>query len=558
MAIEVYFFSPEVSSGSLPLPSPILPASTRTPILRQACSWHPSMNRKRRRQKGQEAGPPPASSPFLDLTRHENRSWFLPVLGMAGLLMGLLLFDANLSLTGDNAQFINLGRSLAEGHGLASTIGDEPKPHIKYPFGFPLLLAVVHLIFPGHLAALKGLVILLYAASIPLVYLFARRWASAPIALGVSALCLLSPPLLDYSHQVMSEIPYLAFSLPALLLLQRAQESKAFSALALATVAVMAAYYVRSAGIVLIGAAIFFLLLHRRWRQAGLVAVGSFLLALPWHLRNAAHGGNPYIDQLLSINPYRPHLGALTFAALAERIAANLELYGLYIIPDILFPGLAGGNPFVGLAISGLVLYALVSGLARRQLPAVYLACYLGLCILWPVVWTDTRFLVPAVPLLFFAMLTSSAELLQRVVRWIGVKSPQPGMALLFLVPFAANILATRDLAGRMGELPASYGNYFAAAEWIRDNTDPQAKVACRKPFLMNAISHRKAAGYIWKGPEEVLADFQQKGIKIVVVDQLGFRSTPEFLVPAVNARMDRFEIVHIVPDPDTYILKFK
>ena len=486
---------------------------------------------------------------------------------MAGLLMGLLLFDANLSLTGDNAQFIDLGRSLAEGHGLASTIGGEPKPHTKYPFGFPLLLAVVHIIFPGHLVALKGLVILLYAASIPLVYLFVRRWASAPMALGVSALCLVSPPLLDYSHQVMSEIPYLAFSLPALLLLQRAKESKALPALALATVAAMAAYYVRSAGIVLIGAGVIYFLLHRRWREAGLMAAGSFLLALPWHLRNAAHGGNPYIDQLLSINPYRPHLGSLTLATLAERIAANAELYGLYIIPDILLPGLAGGNPYAGLASSGLVLYALVSGLvlyavvaglARRQLPAVYLACYLGLCILWPVVWTDTRFLVPAIPLLFFAVLTSSAELLQRVVRWIGVKIPQPGMAILFLVPFVANILATRDLAGRIGELPANYGNYFAAAEWIRDNTDPGVKIACRKPFLMNAISHRKAAGYVWKGPEEVLADFEQKGIDIVVVDQLGFRSTPEFLVPAVNARMDRFEIVHIVPDPDTYILVFR
>ena len=516
------------------------------------------MNRKRRRQKRREAGPPPVSSPYLDLSRHESKPYFLPVLGLAGLLMGLLLFDANLSLTGDNAQFINLGRSLAGGHGLVETIEGEPNPHTKYPFGFPLFLAVVHILFPGDLVALKGLVILFYAASIPLVYLVVRRSASAAMAFGVSALCLVSPPLLDYSHQVMSEIPYLAFSLLALLLLQRAQESKSLSALALAAIAAMAAYYVRSAGIVLIGAGIVFFLLHKRWREAGLVAAGSFLLALPWHLRNAVHGGSPYIDLLLRINPYRPDEGHLTFEALVERIAVNLELYGLFIVPDILLPGLAGGNHFIGLACSGLVLYALVAGLAKRQLPAVYLACYLGLFILWPVVWTDTRFLVPAIPILFFAMLTSSAELLQRAVRWIGVKSPQPGMALLFLVPFAANVLATRDLAGRIGELPASYGNYFAAAEWIRDNTDTQAMVSCRKPYLMNAISHRKAAGYVWKGPDEVLADFDKKGIDIVVVDQLGFRSTPEFLVPAVNAHMNRFDIVHVVPDPDTYILEFK
>ena len=521
------------------------------------------MKNNRRRQKRRirnlrEAEAPGVSSPSFDLTRHESKPYFLPALGLAGMLMGMLLFDANLSLTGDNAQFIDLGRSLADGHGLASTIGGEPNPHTKYPFGFPLLLALVHIAFPGNLVALKGLVILFYAASIPLVYLFVRRFASAPMAFGVSALCLISPPLLDYSHQVMSEVPFLPFSLLALLLLQRAQESKAPSTLALALCAIMAAYYVRSAGTVLIGAGIVFFLLHKRWRDAGLLAAGSFLLALPWHLRNAAHGGNPYVDQLLSINPYRPELGSLTFAALVERIVANLELYGLYFIPDIFFPGYAFGNHFIGLVASGLVLYALAAGLARRRLPEVYLTCFLGLCILWPEVWSDTRFLVPAVPLLFLALLAGSAGLLRKVARWLGRKFPQPGMALLFLVPFGANILGTKDLAGRIGELPANYGNYFAAAEWIRDNTDPQAKVVCRKPFLMNALSHRKAAGYLWKGPDEVLVDFEKKGVDIVVVDQLGFRSTPEFLVPAVVTHKDRFELLHVVPDPNTLILEFK
>ena len=95
------------------------------------------MNKKRR--KRQKTEPPKASSPFFNLAQHESKPYFLPALGLCGLLMGILLFDANLSLTGDNAQFINLGRSLADGHGLAETIEGEPIPHTKYPFGFPLL-----------------------------------------------------------------------------------------------------------------------------------------------------------------------------------------------------------------------------------------------------------------------------------------------------------------------------------------------------------------------------------------------------------------------------------
>ena len=506
--------------------------------------------KKKRQQK--------ASTPLFNLAQHERKPYFLPALGLCGLLMGILLFDANLSLTGDNAQFINLGRSLADGHGLSETIEGEPIPHTKYPFGFPLLLAITHIIFPSNLIALKSLVVLLYAISIPLTYLLIRRFAPPPIALGASALCLASSLLLDYSHQVMSEIPFLLFSLIALLLLHRAQKSNTLSTLALAIIAIIATYYIRSAGIILIATGILFFALHKKWKEAGLIAIGSFLLALPYQIRNTSLGGTPYIEQLLSINPYRPEEGALTFTALIERILANLELYGIQIIPHIFLPSFIDANYFVGLFFSGLILYALIMGLVRRNMLAVYLTCYLGLYIFWPYVWSDTRFLIPAIPIFFYAILTSMDELLQLLARALKKKARRTGVVLFFLFLLGSNIFATNDLAERIGQLSPNWGNYFAAAEWIRDNTESDVKIACRKPYLMNAIANRKATGYAWKAPDQVIADFEQKGIDIVVIDQIGFRSTPEFLAPAVQAHENRFKILHIVRDPNTYVLTFK
>ena len=507
------------------------------------------MNKKRQQK---------ASSPPFNLAQHERKPYFLPALGLCGLLMGILLFDANLSLTGDNAQFINLGRSLADGHGLSETIEGEPIPHTKYPFGFPLLLAITDILFPGNLIALKSLIVLLYAISIPLTYLLIRRFAASPIALGVSALCLASPLLLDYSHQVMSEIPFLLFSLLALLLLHRAQKTNALSTLALAIIAMIAAYYIRSAGIILIATGIIFFALHKKWKETGLIAVGSLLLALPWQIRNTSLGGTPYINQLLSINPYRPEEGALTFTTLIERILANLEIYGLQIIPYIFLPSFIDANYFVGIVFSCLLLYALITGLIKRHLLIVYLTCYLSLYILWPHVWSDTRFLIPAIPILFYAILTSMDELLQLLARALKKKARRTGTVFFFLFLLGSNIFATNDLAERIGQLSPNWDNYFAAAEWIKDNTDPQVKIACRKPYLMNAVANRKATGYSWKAPDQVIADFEQKGIRIVVIDQIGFRSTPEFLVPAIQAHENRFKILHIVRNPDTYILNFK
>ena len=526
--------------------------------------------KKKRQQK--------TSSPFFNLAQHERKPYFLPALGLCGLLMGILLFDANLSLTGDNAQFINLGRSLADGHGLSETIEGEPIPHTKYPFGFPLLLAITHILFPGNLIALKSLVVLLYAISIPLTYLLIRRFATPPMALGVSALCLASPPLLDYSHQVMSEIPFLLFSFLALLLLHRAHSGsstkdtkdtkggKAFlfrisscpSWILLAIIAISAAYYIRSAGIILIGTGIIFFALHKKWKETGLIAAGSLLLALPYQIRNASLGGTPYIKQLLSINPYRPEEGALTFTALIERIIANLDLYGLQIIPYIFLPSFIDTNYFVGLVFSGLLLYVLITGLIKRHLLIVYLTCYLGLYILWPDMWSDTRFLIPVIPILFYAILTSMDELLQLLARALKKTASRARTVIFFLFLLGSNIFETNELAKHIGQLPPQWNTYFAAAEWIKDNTESDVKIACRKPYLMNAIANRKATGYAWKAPDEVIAEFEQKGIHIVVIDQIGFRSTPEFLVPAIQAHENRFKILHTTRDPNTYVLKFK
>ncbi|MDP6040195.1 MAG: hypothetical protein QGG64_16715, partial [Candidatus Latescibacteria bacterium] len=376
---------------------------------------------------------------------------------------------------------------------------------------------------------------------------------------GVSLLCLLSPPLLDYSHQVMSEIPFTPVALLSLLLLHRAHKSNTYPALAIAIVAIMAAYYIRSAGIILVGTGIIFFALHQKWKEAGIVAGGSLLLALPWQLRNSALGGGDYINQILRNNPYYPEQGTLTFATLIERITANLDKYGLSEIPRVFVPTfMPDANWFIGLVFSAITLYALITGLRRRQLLAVYLTCYLGLYMLWPQVWSDMRFLIPAIPILFYAILTSIDELLQLLARVLKKKPSRTGVAFFFLLIFGSNLFATNDLHEHLGRFPPNWGNYFSAAEWIRANTDAHANVACRKPFLMNAVANRKTAGYAFETPDAVIADLEKKGITIVVVDQIGYSQTGRFLIPAIQAHESRFELIHTVKNPDTYILKFK
>jgi hypothetical protein len=515
----------------------------------------------KRSNRPKEKQPPkavPASkqaSSKITFEQLETTSWFLPILGLLGLLMGVLLFDSNLSLSGDNAQFINLGRSLAAGYGLSETLGDTPTPHTKYPFGFPLLLAIVDTIIPSSLIALKSFVVILYAISIPLVYKFIRHYANASLSFFVAILCLASTPLLNFSHQVMSEIPFLPFALLALILLQRAHEDESTKTLLFAVLAIMAAYYIRSAGIVLVGTGVIFFAIHQKWKEAGIIAGGSLLLALPWQIRTRALGGNDYINQLFSVNPYQPDEGMLTFGTLIERLIANAEIYGLLIIPEVFVPSTVTEPNFVlGLIFTGLVLYAIITGIQKRQLPAIFLICYLGLYLLWPRVWSDIRFLIPAIPILFYTFLTTISDLVQKV----NASATQKAVVIAFLIALASNSAATHELSKHNGQFPPNWKNYFEAGEWIKNNTDPNIKISCRKPFLMNAITNRKSGGYIWESPDAIIADFEKNNIDIVIIDQIGFSSTLEYLVPAFKAHRDRFDIIHIVRNPDTYILRFK
>jgi len=502
--------------------------------------------------------PAPKTTPTrsrITLEQIETARWFLPLLGILGLLTGVLLFDSNLSLSGDNAQFINLGRSLAGGYGLSETLGDVPTPHTKYPFGFPLLLAIVDLIIPSSLVALKSFVLILFAISIPVIYRFIRAYADASLSLFVAMLCLVSTPMLNFSHQVMSEIPFLPFALLSLILLQRAHKDESIKTLIFALIAIMAAYYIRSAGILLVGTGVIFFSIHHKWKEAGILAGGSILLALPWQFRNNALGGNDYIHQLLSINPYQPDEGLLTFASLTERLIANAEIYGLRIIPEVFVPSVVSEpNFFLGLIFTGVVVYAIITGLKKRQLPAVFLGCYLGLYLLWPQVWSDVRFLIPAIPILFYAFLSGVVDLVGK----INPSGSRKALVIVFLVAIASNSVATGNLSKRNGQFPPNWKNYFEAGDWIKNNTDPNIKIACRKPFLINAITNRKSGGYVWESPDEIIADFERKNIDIVILDQIGFSSTPQYLVPAIEAHRDRFDILHIVRNPDTYVLKFK
>lgn len=520
---------------------------------------------KRRRSRKKTQGTEPAIKPITIVTQHRA---FLPGLALLAILFAWITFDARLSLIGDNAEFITLGRSIAQGHGLTYINTVEALPATKYPFGFPLVLAVIHLIFPFSLPAMKIFVAATFILSIPTIYVVVARLISPGYALASAGFTLISIYALNFGSIVLSEVPYMLLSLVAIWRVHLASEKDDLRSHGLAILSLMAAYYVRSIGISLVAATVVYLFLKEKRKWAGIYAIVCVLLALPWQIRTQLAGGPSYVRTwLLSADPYTLQ-GTLGFSGLLNRIAQNLYLYATKELPRVFWPShydlqYAGGpldagwvSGVLGMALALGVLVFVVRGLRDRQLLALYLLFYAGVCMLWPEVWASVRLLIPVIPLLVPGVLHSLGSLVTRLAggnRWSGV------IALVFAGLYAfSNGSAIARHVDYVTRQPPAFENYLAAGDWIKRNTPEDAVICCRKAYLMFVASNRRTTSYLFTNDHtSLLQDLEEKQVDHVVVDHLS-SSTGRYLVPAINANRGRFESLHIVPKPDTYVLKFK
>ena len=335
------------------------------------------------------------------------------------LVLGVWTFDSKLSLSGDNAEYIILSRSIAQGEGLTYISSPEPGPATKFPFGFPLLLAPLAWAFPDDWVPMKYLVLALFALGMGVLYQLAKERVGVWPGLAVVALSLMAgrsylthgeagptfgPILLHYAHQVMSEIPYLTFSLLALWLVDRGVGRKGIRGngwLMGGMACAIWACFIRTAGIALAAAVAAHLLLRRDFRRSLLFVGAALICWLPWTLRNhAVGGGSVYLKQLFMVNPYRPEQGWLdlpglpralhrTGGPLSEGMARDtgpfLERHGYHLPPRA--------------SCCLIVLAAATTVLCIRRgehLLLLYAAFFMGMLLLW--VWPGDRFLVPLLP----------------------------------------------------------------------------------------------------------------------------------------------------------------
>jgi hypothetical protein len=108
-------------------------------------------------------------------------------------------------------------------------------------------------------------------------------------------------------------------------------------------------------------------------------------------------------------------------------------------------------------------------------------------------------------------------------------------------------------------DYPKAWKNYFSAANWFKRNNMKDAVVICRKPMLFHINSGTYTSTFKYSNDEnEVLGDLNKKQTDYVILDNLGYRQTYEYLFPVINSQKEYFQVVFKLENPDTYLLKYK
>lgn len=162
-----------------------------------------------------------------DTSKWDQKLLLLGWIGMS--VYYILAFQPLLSPNGDNAEYIINAKALVE-HGRALRL-DTPNdtPNTLASLGLPTLLSPVYAIWGMDIYKMKAMIMLLGLMVFPVLYYFLKDQFGSIPSLMITLVGFTSPYVLGSSTTIMTETPYILFSILGLIVCHRYHQSKSFS-----------------------------------------------------------------------------------------------------------------------------------------------------------------------------------------------------------------------------------------------------------------------------------------------------------------------------------------
>jgi len=410
----------------------------------------------------------------------------------------------------DDAIYYVSAQSLVEtGEYRIASLPSQPK-QTKYPPLWPAVLSIAWLTgpYPENLPVAMLLCWLMVPATLLLFHVWlCREGFTSWAALGVCALWALNPYVQLFGTTMLSELPFLALALAAMLALHRATPKQALAAGVLAGLA----FLTRTAGIALLPAAVVWLWLRRERRQAGWFAAAMVPFVVAWAAW-CAMNRNPAQDwlALYYTNYIGFHLRNFVWAETHLFLWKNLDgiVHGLgsYVLPNV-NPTLPEKILAQTFAIAGIIGVTRMLRQRARELTGLYVG-FAALLTLMLAAWhfpPNERFMLPAAPLWLAGFWTEMTHLAASIKGALRHKDRSQRIVAAGFGALAASLLgfcAWKMADAAVSLMPSSYAieqqRLRASApmmDWLRANLPPDARVMSEKDPMLYLRAGARGAG---------------------------------------------------------------
>lgn len=356
---------------------------------------------------------------MIDGTRRMRGAAWYPF--AAGAIVGAIAIAAitavPVGVFWDDGVYLIGAKSLASGMGYRFLQLPGAPAAVHFPPGWPALLAIVWKLgpaFPDNVVLLKLVNPLLLGVGAALACRYGiRRLGLPPVAAAIAAVVFAAAlPVMVVAGVLFSEPLFFVVLLVAIALADRAVDAGGWRAAVAAGVAAGLVALVRSAGIVLVPAAVLALVIARRHREAALSAAGAAAVLAPWQLWIAVHAHDlaaayrgsygPYLDWVLGM--YRDRGAAFVLVMARMNLLALMRSLGIALFPF-------GPREIRPLLVTLVLVVSAVAAIrARRRAGTalLFVFLYCALVLAWP--YAPDRFMWGIWPLVGILLASGAVE----------------------------------------------------------------------------------------------------------------------------------------------------